>query len=342
MMFTAMMESVQRRSFLGAGLGLMGGAATLGAAGGASAAGSTSTPLDFSTARDNVYGFVKAYASLSPTPVFGAFEGVQYAIVGKERARPLFRFVGFGNMHGRINADGTANVRTKEVGYFLDLQSGEVIDTWDNPWTGEKVRVLPFYNAHSAKHVSLDMPTYIMGTKKEPTLMNEADAKKGPGGKAPFIIPWRRIGDQYLFEWDYAHEYTNPVTPEGWPKASTGPRINPSEHFTFYTPVKALEDRSVLNPPLYAGFTRQGPWWPWMLMGKSGVDGVLIGRMFTHRITGTLDEIHPSVLKRVRRDRPDMLEPMTSWEPAQTKDTWSYYAANVPPETPGYVAQQVK
>jgi len=335
MLFTSALESIQRRSFLGGGLLAAGGATLLGGAP-AQAAG-VSTPLDFSTARDNVYGFVKAYASLSETPVFGAFEGVQYAIVGKERARPLFRFVGFGNLQGRMNADGTANIRSKEVAYFLDLQTGEVIDSWENPWTGERVKVLPFYNAHSSKHVSLDMPTYLMGTKKEATLMNEADAKAAAGGKPPFVIPWRRIGDQYMFEWDYAHEYTNPVTPEGWPKASTGTRINPSEHFVFYVPVAALEDRSVVNPPLYSGFTRQGPWWPWMMMGQSGVDGVLMGRMHSHRITGGLDEINPAVLKRVRRDRPDMLEPMTSWETAQTKDTWTYYAANVPPETPGYV-----
>ncbi len=332
MLFTSAMASIQRRAFLGAGLGLAGALSGAGSA----PASAASPPLDFSTARDNVYGFVKSYTSLSQTPVFGAFEGVQYAIVGKERARPLFRFVGFGNMQGRINPDGSADVRGKEVAYFLDLKTGEVLDTWDNPWTGERVKVLPFYNDQSNGHLSLEMPTYAMGAKKETTLMNEADARKAATGGTPFILPWRRIGDQYLFEWDYAHEYANPVTPEGWPKASTGPRINPSEHFVFYVPAAALDDRAVLNPPLYAGFARQGPWWPWMLMGKSGVDGVLMGRMHTHRIKGTIDEIHPAVLKRVLRDRPDMLEPMTSWTPAPVKDTWSYYAAHVPPETPGY------
>jgi len=334
MLFTSAMASIQRRSFLGAGLGLAGG---LAAGSPAAFAASASTPLDFSTARDNVYGFVKSYTSLSEKPVFGAFEGVQYAVIGKERARPLFRFAGFGHLQGRINADGTADIRSKEVGLFLDLKSGEVIDTWENPWTGETVKVLPFYNEASNGHIPLEMPTFAMGTKKESTLMNEADAKQNASGAAPFIIPWRRIGDQYLFEWDYAHEYTNPVTPEGWPKASTGPRINPSEHFVFYVPAAALEDRAVLNPPLYSGFMRQGPWWPWMLMGQSGVDGVLLGRMHSHRITGGLDEINPAVLARVRRDRPDLLEPPNSWTPAPIKDTWSYYASHVPPETPGYV-----
>ena len=174
-----------------------------------------------------------------------------------------------------------------------------------------------------------------MGKKKESTLMNEADAKGAPGA-APFILPWQRIGDQYLLAWDYAHEYDNPVTPEGWPKASTGRRINPSEHFMFYVPVAALEDRANLNPPVHASFARQGPWWPWMKMGQSGVDGVLMGRIFSHRITGTTADISPAVLARVKRDRPEMLEPMTTWPTAPVKDSWSYYAENVPPEVAGY------
>ena len=179
------------------------------------------------------------------------------------------------------------------------------------------------------------MPVFAMGARKEGTLMNEADARGGPG-KAPFVIPWRRIGGQYLFEWDYGHEYDNPVTPEGWPKASTGPRINPSEHFVYYVDAAQLEDRANPNPSVMSGFTRQGPWWPWMRMGQSGVDGVLMGRMHSHRIHGRIDEISPAVLRRVKRERPDLLEPMTTWQPAPIKDAWSWYATHVPPETPGY------
>ena len=50
-------------------------------------------------------------------------------------------------------------------------------------------------------------------------------------GIVPFVLPFQTFGDDLMLAWDYAHEYTNPVTPEGWPKASTGPRISPSGTF---------------------------------------------------------------------------------------------------------------
>ena len=46
--------------------------------------------------------------------------------------------------------------------------------------------------------------------------------------------------DDLMLTWDYTHEYTNPVTPEGWPRSSTGPRISPSEHFTMQVGCRAL------------------------------------------------------------------------------------------------------
>ena len=40
-------------------------------------------------------------------------------------------------------------------------------------------------------------------------------------GSLPFLLPWAVYGDEVLLEWDYAHEYPNPVTPSGWPRSST-------------------------------------------------------------------------------------------------------------------------
>ena len=37
-------------------------------------------------------------------------------------------------------------VMGKECGYFTDLASGEILDVWDNPWTGERCEVFAFLN----------------------------------------------------------------------------------------------------------------------------------------------------------------------------------------------------
>ena len=66
--------------------------------------------------------------------------------IGTKRLMPLFGYTGFGNMQSRLNDDQTINIRGTEGGYFTDLATGEIIDHWDNPWTGETVEVFPFIN----------------------------------------------------------------------------------------------------------------------------------------------------------------------------------------------------
>ncbi len=331
----SIVNSLSRRSFLG------GVVATGAAAAGASlsvsrsvqaAAGSSIRPLDIEDPRENLYGFAKLWGTIGSKAVLSGYQGIQYAVVGDKRAVPLFGYCGFGNIRNVILEDGSVRVLGKECGYFTDLATGEIIDHWDNPWTGERVEVFPFLNDKFRGTVGLTRQVFKVGDSETlNNAMGEKDSKA-----EPYRLPWQPIGDKYLLGWDYAHEYTNPVTPEGWPKASTGRRVNPSEHFTFITPRNEIDDRSLETATFSAGFTRQAPWWPWMLMGQSGVDGVLIGRMHSYQITGGPEDVPKAVLKRVERDRPDLLEEPEDGPDFGVRGTLEEYAETVPPETPGY------
>lgn len=92
-------------------------------------------PLDVNDPRENLYGFAKMWGTIGAKPVISAYQGVQYAVVGKKRATPLFGFYGFANIRNAIQGDGSVKVMGKECGYFVDLASGKILDTWDNPWT---------------------------------------------------------------------------------------------------------------------------------------------------------------------------------------------------------------
>jgi uncharacterized protein DUF1838 len=162
----------------------------------------------------------------------------------------------------------------------------------------------------------------------EPTLMNASSTNVDN----PFILPWQRFGDKVLLEWDYAHCYSNPVTADKWPKASTGPVINPSEHFTFDTSYKQLADRDNPSALYSAGFSRLSPWWPWMKMGKSGVNGILFGRMFSIKGAGGLDDIPRPILDYTVKNHPDYLEPCQDWDNGGPIGTWEAYAKQVKAE----------
>ena len=329
-------NTVSRRSFLGgmlaAGTGVM-----LAPSVQASTSGNI-RPLDIMDPRENLYGFAKLWGTIGSKVVLSGYQGIQYAIVGNKRAIPLFGYAGFGNIRNVIQADGSVRVLGKECGYFTDLATGEIIDYWDNPWTGERVEVFPFLNDKFRGTLGLTRKVFRVGDSE--TVNN--DLGKKPKKDEPYLLPWQIIGDKYLLSWDYAHEYTNPVTPEGWPKASTGKRVNPSEHFTIFTPRNEIDDRSLETATFTAGFTRQAPWWPWMLMGQSGVDGVLMGRMHSYQITGGPEDVPPAILTRIEKQRPDLLEEPEDGPDYGVRGTLEEYAETVPPETPGYMPPKLK
>jgi hypothetical protein len=327
-------------------LGLAIGAGTAHLAGPAAASGGK---LDLSQPHDNVYAWCKTWGTLGDEPVFGGHEGVFFAVIGEKRAMPLFGYVGFGSLQFKLLPNGDAVYRGKDATFYTDLATGELLETWQNPFTGEKCKVYPYINDRVRTTMPQSYPEerfYTDAYRWQTAIGNAASQKEsgteyrgdiGSSGRVkPFVLPWRRVGGHYLLSWDWMLEIVNPVTPEGWPYSSTGRVINPSEHFTFFVPAAELADRSRPWATMTAGFFRQTPWLPWMRMGRSDVQGRLFANSHSYKITGGLDNIPRPVRERLEKERPDMLAPPTDWEPGPIGSTWGYYASVVPPENPDY------
>ena len=168
--------------------------------------------------------------------------------------------------------------------------------------------------------------------KDDATLMNEG-THVDQSGVVPFILPFETYGDDLMLAWDYAHEYTNPVTKDKWPKACTGDRISPSEHFNFYISLEQMLDRSEPTCRYTAGFSRVSQWWPWMRMGEHEYkDEVLFGRMFSHKGLKGYGDIPPKVLAYIEKNCPEYLEVPDHWPEVLPKGTWEAFAEEVPPE----------
>jgi hypothetical protein len=296
-----------------------------------STAGSQAS-LDFDNPYDNLYAFGKIWAGYEE-PQIGGFHGLMYGRIGTGRLLPLFGYTGTGIMQSRIDDDGNMSMRGKETGYFTDLASGDILETWDNPWTGETVEVFNFYNDSMGGTLTAEMPRFAMGgSKDEATLMNEG-THVDQSGMVPFLLPFETFGDDLLLAWDYAHEYENPVSADKWPKASTGPRISPSEHFTFNMSLEQMMDRSESSIRYHAGFSRVSQWWPWMRMGKHEYkDEVLFGRMFSHKGLQSFGDVPPKVLAYIEKHAPGYLEVPDFWPNVLPKGTWEAFAEEVPPE----------
>jgi hypothetical protein len=292
----------------------------------------SSAGLDFSLPQDNLYAFAKLWSTLADEPMLSSFHGTMFAMIGDKKLMPLFGYAGIGNFQARIEDNGFVRMRGKETGYFTDLATGDVLETWDNPFTGETVEVFNFLNDRIRGVLSDQMPVFDFGTEDdEPTLMNETSAN-GDNASVPFVLPWETYGDRVHLAWDYTHRYTNPVTSDKWPKAHTGKYINPSEHFTFTTSLNELADRSKPYAKYTAGFSRLSPWWPWMRMGQSGINGVLFGRMFSVKDQGRPEDVPRKILDYTEKHYSEYLQPCTDWDDGGPIGTWEAYARDVAPE----------
>jgi len=349
----ASLDALSRRQSLrlgAAGLGAAGlGMAGLGAPAAparAAASGGARRALDFGNPRDNLYAFAKLWGTLGEEMVWGGHEGAFFAVIPGRRIVPLVGYVGCGSLQFRWREDGGLDYRGKDATFYTDLATGELIDTWQNPWTGETCRVAPYIHEKVRTTMNPEWPDAVLsanhyGFQTNVGFATQPDkAKRRDGGRRPFVLPWRQLGDYTMVAWDWAMEIDNPVTPEGWPTASTGPIIGPSEHFVFYTPTAELEDRDRPWATMLAGFFRQTPWLPWMRMGawakETGIEAALFARSHSHKITGTLDDVPRVVRAKLEKDYPHMLEAPTDWEMTPVNSTWSYYAKITPPENPDY------
>ena len=289
-----------------------------------------SEPLDYGDPLHNLLAFGRLWSSFDE-PAYGCFHGTMFASIGTERLRPLFGYAGIGVFECRFIEGDRLQMRGKETGFFTDLASGAVLESWENPFTEETVDVFDFLNDNVRGSLGTTMPRFHFGSDDdEPSSMNAA---VDDGADAPFVMPWQVYPSQVLLSWDYTHEYDNPVDPGRYPKASTGPRVNPSEHFSFFVDRNELEDPSTRSAHFQAGFTRLSPWWPWMRMGGSGIDGVLFGRMHSYKLRSGLDDIPRPLLEHVDRFHPAYLEPAADWGDGQPIGTWEAYARDEPPET---------
>ncbi len=316
----------------------------------ARAAGSASTPaprkggLDYSSTTDNLYAFGKLWAGFD-APVIGGFHGLLYARLAGKRMIPIFGYTGTGTLLAKQDANGDLWIKSRETGYFTDLRSGDILETWFNPFTEKTVPVYHFYNDVLVGKVGSEIPKFFLGTAGDsPTLLNEGTVFPNAEGRYPFILPFQSYGDDMMLSWDYTHEHTNPVTPEGWPQSSTGKRITPSEHFTFNFSRRQMEDRDLPTVRFTAGFTRLSESWPFMQMGGTRFAAVTVfGRMFSHKGLRGVDDVPPKVLAYIEKHAPESLTLPGTWEPDNSRlDTWRAYARDIPPENPDYPWQPSK
>lgn len=180
---------------------------------------------------------------------YGFWEGRLYSRVPGEKDRHLFDVFGVNvrqcaALQDPARGAGYRSV-SREIMVYLDPQTGEIVDRWKNPWTGEEVEVI---------HVAND-----------PVNMREAAYVTGKDGK-PARTRLRRYEDTLVSSSEVPLFYTNPLT--GPYQDYVGGQYHAMEIFnTFYRAADFLDPTVTRIGDSRLAWQRVSQMLPWMKMG---------------------------------------------------------------------------
>lgn len=260
--------------------------------------------LDVLSSAGQLDAFMRIRADSSGKPVFANWWVTVFAVLPGERPRPILRLEGFNVGRFVKTPEGGHDFITREVAYYRDLGTWQILSEWNNPFTNEKNQVLHVLNDPvNSRYAAPDQPNAT---------------------RLPFMVS----GNDVFLRLDIPLQYPNPLTPAEYPAESSGPMYLASEHFTFFAKKSDLDNRALTSVPSTWAWARTGPWLPWMKMGQR--PGYLLysghGRKFEK-----FEDLPADIRDHTQKNHPEyMTAPSTYVTPNET--SWTYYKKQFPPK----------
>lgn len=294
-MTSSKLPDFSRRHLLGAGAAI--GAAAAGSlafsATPAQAMGRRITPaglksdyLDLANnAHDNMIAYARLAGDISGKPTHGWFAGVVTGVREGEKLQDLFRFEGFSSYRMEPLEDGRGYRRLlREVGFYTDLETGEILEEWKNVYTGETVKTVPVANDpfNSEIRDTFGQPPQYGG-------LNEADKRP----EIPFFLPWEPRGNTMNLDRHIHLYYPSALQPDEWPRESPGKFSRVSEYFLYQIPMADLHNPDLTHVNYTGSWARVTPWLPWMYMDQA--QGHIVYQCFMGAVN-SIDDISPKLV----------------------------------------------
>ncbi len=241
--------------------------------------------LDLRTPEGNQIGYARLTSDLDESKQrYGWFKGYVMGVRPGESIRDLFGFAGFGVSRLETQPDGGIARVLREVGYYTNLKSGEIMEEWRNPYLDEIVHPVPIANDpfNTVIRDRFARPPQYGG-------LNEADVRP----EQPFILPWRQRGERLEMERHIHLYYKSALDPEVWARESSGSMVRVSEFFAYYLKGADMQNPEITALDVHGVWNRTTPWLPWMLMGQA--EGHCQYACFMGS-TGDLERIHSRAL----------------------------------------------
>ncbi len=255
--------------------------------------------LDLNNPDDAVRASRKLYASLKDgEPHVYYWEGRIWGRRPGERDKLLFSYIAM-NIRAckTVSSDESGygyDMVSRELLFYMDPQTGEILDQWKNPYTGDTVAVM---------HVANDPVNHGQRAKSRWGAAKWRGTFKGDIGWLMFEIP--------LF-------YDNPLGGEY--QKYVGNKYQAMEAFNFFFDKAQLLDggRDSVDDVIIS-WSRTSQWLPWMEMG--GRHGMMIYNGGGKKL-GSWDELPALMKEKIKKDYPAWTEPPPLDDQRQNVTSW--------------------
>ena len=235
-------------------------------------------------------------------PIVYWWYGRVYSRVPGERDKLLFRVEGMNIRQCATIQDDKRGLGfrmvSRELLFYQDPKTGEILDTWDNPWTGATVKVL---------HVANDPVNW--GNTYELDINGD-----------PYQIDLSIHGDYW---WDTSTIplfYKNPLG--GDYQDYVGGIYHATEMFNTTGNVSDLTDDSKDTAEVRVGWERMSDWLPWMKM--SGRTGIVYFHTFGRKLE-SFDQLPESFKYEIEKNYPKYRQPPPIDDQRKNETSWTYF-----------------
>jgi hypothetical protein len=266
--------------------------------------GAQSSPvLDFSNPDDVIKSERKLASSLKDgEEVVYYWEGNVYTRIAGEKDRHLFHYWGMNiraskGFQDPVKGYGFRHV-SREVLFYVDPKTQQIVRTWKNPWTNEEVEVI---------HVANDPVN--------------APVSWSRGERGPAKFRGMELEDKFIYTNEYPLFYSNPLA--GDFQDYVGGTYQAIEIFNFMADKAELLDAAKDKSFPTIAWTRVSKFLPWMKMGDR--QGYMIFSGTGKKLVGGFDAMPDAIRKEIALNYPayNHAPPLDDARPNET--SWTYF-----------------
>jgi len=261
-------------------------------------------PFDLSKPEDNVTVFAKVAGSLDDRTIYLQCYGEIFSVIPNQVQSRILRLKGIAKSKWEKTGEYTYFRRNYDFGLFCDPETDEILESYQNPFTGEE-----------------NVPLHYKSGPLESTVSPER------ANGQPYILPWRITGDQLSLTETAYGERENYLSPDIWPKASTGPQLYFNTSSTYIADIHDVGNPELLSVTADHVWTFLTPFPAWMLV--SDMPGFAMWRWVVRKIIDAR-ELDSAIVSGIEQRVPNFFTDNQPWQ--EHSNGWIQYIKERKPQ----------